>query len=234
MRGFACPRASLVAASGLLAAASASLAACSRSSDGAGAPLIWMVDDLVRVGGHRATAWGAPQVADTDRGRAVCFDGKRDGLVVGANPVEGLAAFTVEVLFRPDAGGEAAARFLHISEDGSESRAMMETRTTTEGRWYLDTFLHGGTEKLALARPDAQHAAGTWYWAALSYADRQMRHYVNGVLESSGPVTWRPLSRGQTSIGVRLNQVSWFKGCVRELRVSPAALAPARLQRTTT
>ena len=108
---------------------------------------------------------------------------------------------------------------------------MLETRTTPEGRWYLDTFLHGGAEKLALARSDALHDAGTWSWAALSYADRQMRHYVNGVLEASGPVAFSPLSRGQTSIGVRLNQVSWFKGCVRELRISPAALPSERLQR---
>lgn len=231
MIGSSCSRPPLLAASAWLAATSASLAACSRSPDAAGAPLIWMVDDLARVGGHRTTVWGAPRITDTDRGRAVCFDGKRDGLLVGANPIEGLAAFTVEVLFRPDPGGEAAARFLHISEDRSEDRAMIETRTTPEGTWYLDTFLHGGSEKLALARTDARHAAGIWYWAALSYADRRMRHYVNGVLEASGPVAFDPLARGQTSIGVRLNQVSWFKGCVRELRISPAALPAERLHR---
>lgn len=225
-------RASLVVATAWLVAAWASLAACSRPHDAAGgAPRIWMLDDLRRVGGHRATAWGAPQLTDTDRGRAVCFDGKRDGLVVGASPIEGLAAFTVEVLFRPDAGGEAAARFLHISEEKSEDRAMIETRTTSEGRWYLDTFLHGGAEKLALARSDARHDPGIWYWAALSYADGQMRHYVNGALEASGPVAFGPLSRGQTAIGMRLNQVSWFKGCVHELRISPAALPSQLLQR---
>jgi hypothetical protein len=225
-----CPVVGCVA---LLAAVSASTlpAACSRSHDSAGAPLIWMMDDIGRVGGHRTTVWGAPKATDTDRGRAMCFDGKQDGVVVGVNPIAGLAAFTVEVLFRPDADGEPAARFLHISEDQSDDRAMIETRTTPEGRWYLDTFLHRGADKLALARTDAQHAAGSWYWAALTYGDRQMRHYVNGVLEASGPVLFGPLSRGQTSLGVRLNRVSWFKGCIREVRVSAAALPSERLQK---
>ena len=190
-----------------------------------------MLDDLTRVGGLHTTVWGAPQVTSTDRGRAVCFDGQRDGMVVGGNPIEGLAAFTVEVLFRPEAGGEAATRFVHIAEAHSENRAMIETRTTPDGRWYLDTFLHGASAKLTLARADAPHAAGSWYWVALTYADGQMRHYVNGVLEASGSVAFGPLSRGQTSIGVRLNQISWFKGCVRQLRISPAALPAARLQR---
>jgi len=227
-----CSPASLVAAAAWLAAAAASLVGCSRSSSEApGAARIWMVDDLTRLGGQRTTVWGAPQVADTERGRAVCFDGQRDGLVVGANPIEGLAAFTIEVLFRPDAGGEAATRFVHIAEEHGENRALIETRATPDGRWYLDTFLHGAAGKLTLARADTAHVAGAWYWAALSYADRQMRHYVNGVLEASGSVAFGPLGPGQTSLGVRLNQISWFKGCVRELRVSPAALPAARLQR---
>jgi hypothetical protein len=217
-------------ASALLTVACAWLAACSRPHDVAGAPQIWMVDGTGRVGGHRATVWGAPKVTDTDRGRAVCFDGKQDGLVVDANPIAGLAAFTLELLFRPDADGEPAARVLHISEEESEDRAMIETRMTGERRWYLDTFLHHGADSLALAQTDAQHAAGRWYWAALTYADRQMRHYVNGVLEASGPVVFGPLSRGRTSLGVRLNRVSWFKGCVRELRIWPAALPSGQLQ----
>src|SRR6266700_2101099 len=83
-----------------------------------GAPVIWMVDGVGRVGGHPTTPWGTPRATDTDHGRAVCFDGERDGLLVDANPVEGLAAFTIEVLFRPDAGGQAAERFVHISENG--------------------------------------------------------------------------------------------------------------------
>jgi hypothetical protein len=58
-----------------------------------------------------------------------------------------------------------------------------------------------------------------------------MRHYVNGVLEASGRVAFGPLAPGRTSIGARMNQVSWFKGCVRELRIAAMALPSERLQR---
>ena len=36
---------------------------------------------------------------------------------------------------------------------------------------------------------------------------------------------------GRTSLGVRLNQVFWFKGAIREVRIHPAALDAAALQR---
>ena len=35
---------------------------------------------------------------------------------------------------------------------------------------------------------------------------------------------------GQTSLGVRLNRVFWFKGDVREVRFTPAALGEEALQ----
>src|SRR5882724_4525130 len=216
-------RDSIVGACALLAGACAQLGACTRSR-------VWIVDDLARVGGHATEVMGAPKAIDTERGRAVCFDGTRDGLVVGANPIAGLAAFTVEVLFRPDMSSAPAARVVHIAEDDSEDRALIETRTSTADRWFLDTFLKAGTDKLTLAQSHAEHAAGTWYWVALTYGDQQMRHYVNGALEASGAVAFRSLARGHTSLGMRMNHVSWFKGCVRELRISPVALPPERLQ----
>jgi hypothetical protein len=204
-----------------------SLTACSHRP----APVIWTVDGTTSIGGHVPTVWGAPKMMDTKRGRAVCFDGKEDGLLVGKNPIEGLAEFTVEVLFRPDADGPPEQRFVHIAEDAGEDRAMIETRVTPKGTWYLDTFLHKGAESLALIEPSKEHPGDDWYWAALTYRERQMRHFVNAVEEGSGNLTFAPLGRGRMSLGVRQNQVYWFKGCIRELRVTPAALPPDRLQR---
>jgi hypothetical protein len=42
-------------------------------------------------------------------------------------------------------------------------------------------------------------------------------------------VPFEPLCAGRASLGVRLNRVSWFKGCLRELRVTPSALPVAEL-----
>jgi hypothetical protein len=58
-----------------------------------------------------------------------------------------------------------------------------------------------------------------------------MSHYVNGVLELEGVVAFAPMSAGRTSIGVRQNRVSWFKGAISEVRFTPAALPATRLRR---
>ena len=41
--------------------------------------------------------------------------------------------------------------------------------------------------------------------------------------ELSGPTTFVPLRGGRTSLGVRQNRVSWFKGRIHSIRVSPRA-----------
>ncbi|MEJ2546077.1 MAG: T9SS type A sorting domain-containing protein [Calditrichaceae bacterium] len=53
-----------------------------------------------------------------------------------------------------------------------------------------------------------------------------MSHYVNGIFEMSGNVEYSKMNSGQTSIGVRLNQRSWFKGAIRSLRVTRRVLEP--------
>jgi hypothetical protein len=118
-----------------------------------------------------------------------------------------------------------------VQEQATESRALVELRSVAEN-WYLDTYLHAPTSQLTLITPGNLHPNGKWYWAALCYDGVTMRHCVNGVEEAKGPVTFAPLGAGRTSLGVRQNQVSWFRGRLRELRVSPVALLNADLQRT--
>jgi hypothetical protein len=204
------------------------VAACSKAPTGA---VVWTVENTATIGGHPVTVVGAPKISDTEHGRAVCFNGVDEGLVVEANPLAGLAEFTLEVLFKPEPGGAPEQRFVHMAEDGSENRALVELRMAPEGPWYLDTYLHKDDAKLALVRPETKHAAGTWYWAALTYRDGHMRHFVNGVEEAAGAVRMAPLGGGKTSIGVRLNRVSWFRGCIREVRVTETALGRERLQK---
>src|SRR5262245_60639011 len=91
-------------------------------------PVVWNIDNLESIGGHRVTVVGKPRVIETDRGKAIEFDGREDGIFVAANPLAGLREFTVEVIFRPAAGGPKEQRFLHFQPDGSEDRALFETR----------------------------------------------------------------------------------------------------------
>ncbi len=62
--------------------------------------------------------------------------------------------------------------------------------------------------------------------AALVHDGREMAHYVDGQREASGPLAFRPLGPGRTSIGVRQNRVSWFRGRIRAIRFLPEAVVP--------
>jgi len=187
---------------------------------------VWKVDNRESIGGHDTIVLGLPEVIKTEYGRAVAFSGDGDGLVVDALPLAGAKKFTLEIIFRPDPDGLREQRFLHLQQDDSESRILIETRLTDDDRWYLDTYIHTDKGSKPLYEPDQTHAVGRWYNATLVYDGRQMRHYVNRVLESSAELEFSPLKEGKTSIGVRMNRVFWFKGAVSKVRFTRRALPP--------
>lgn len=191
--------------------------------------VIWKIDNLKKIGGNNVEVLGNPQIIKTDKGKAILFDGTKDGIVISANPVQGWREFTIEATFRPDAGGAAEQRWFHI-EDGenTESRALLETRLVGN-EWFVDTFIKSGENRLPLFAEKFKHPLGNWFTVALVFDGKEMRHYVNGVLEMSGALTINPLGKGKTSIGVRMNKVYWFKGAVREARFTNRALLPNEL-----
>jgi hypothetical protein len=193
-------------------------------------PVVWTLDSAASIAGLQPTMLGAPRFADTGVGPAACFNGKDDGLIFPVNPIAGWAQFTIEVLFRPDADGQEAQRFMHL-QDERESRALLEIRLTPDGQWSLDTFLRSAEPGLPLLDRAKLHPAGRWYWVALVYDGKKEAHFVDGTKEMEGDVAFAPMTRGQTSLGVRLNRVFWFKGGIREVRFSPQALGPTQLQR---
>jgi hypothetical protein len=190
-------------------------------------PVIWRLDGTARVGGHVAEVLGAPRVT----AGATFFNGTSDGLLVPANPLAGLAQFTIEVLFQPAADGPAEQRFLHV-QDGPGTRALIETRVAG-GTWALDTFLANPATgaRCALLDPARRHPADRWTWVALVYDGRRMTHYIDGVKELEGEVAFPPMAAGQVSLGVRQNRVYWFKGGIREVRWHATALKAGELQR---
>src|SRR6266850_2614079 len=184
----------------------------------------WKIDNLNEIGGQPVTVMGNPQLIAAPA--AVLFDGIDDGLVVKTNPIAGARAFTLEAIFRPDANGSKEQRWFHIQQDNSENRVLLETRLVGD-QWFLDTYIRSGESNRALFAENFKHRVGVWYHIALVFDGTEMRHYVDGKLEMSGPLSIAPLEQGQTSIGVRLNRVFWFKGAVRTARFTARALAPA-------
>jgi len=181
-----------------------------------------MVDTVTQqaAGGAR-TAAGGP---------ALQFNGRNDGLILPANPLRGFSRFTIEILFRPDAGGLSAQRLVHI-QDERESRIMIETRLIGAKSWSLDTFLRSGDNSRPLLDRKKLHPTGAWAWVALVYDGKTMSDYVDGVKELAGPVNFVPTAEGRMSLGVRRNRVYWYKGSIKEVRFSPVPLKPADLRR---
>jgi PelA/Pel-15E family pectate lyase len=200
----------------------------------AGTPVTWRIDDTSAIGGHRVFVEGAPRVVATSRGNVIEFNGRSDGLVVDANPLRGLTAFTIEAEFAPAASGavgQTEQRFLHIEESDTGNRALLEIRDLGRGLWTLDTYLKSGAAGVTLIDRERVHPQGRWHVASLVYDGATMTHYVDGRKEASAGALFVPLASGRTAIGMRLNRVSWFKGQVRQIRITPRALAPDRLLR---
>jgi hypothetical protein len=203
------------------------------STGSGGAPERWIIDNTTSIHGNAPMmVHGSPQLMTSPQGDALCFDGD-DAVVLNVNPVQGLAAFTVEVFMRIDGVTNAAfnqPRYLHV-ETGDASRLTMEARVT-DTNWYLDTFLlSSGGQSHTLVDAAKVHPVGQWTWTALTYDGDQMRHFVDGVEDANGTVTIPALGAGKMSLGVRQNLVNWFQGCIREVRVTATALSPAQLQR---
>ena len=189
--------------------------------DARGQEIVWRFDNLRTIGGHSVTVVGTPRVVDTDRGKAVEFNGATDGLFFEVNPLAGLKQFTVEVEFQPAADGPEEQRFVHFQEANTENRALVELRILPGGSWCLDTYLRYNQAERTLIDRAAAHPSAQWHTATLTFDGQTMKHYVDGKTEQSGGVAFQPLAAGRTSVGVRQNRVFWFKGRIRQIRVIP-------------
>jgi hypothetical protein len=167
---------------------------------------------------------GNPEVVECPYGKAIRFNGVGDGIFIAENPVLNYKSFTIEVIFRPDSEGPVEQRFIHIGEPAGD-RLLIETRTSSEGQWYLDTFILSGQNQKALIDTSLLHPGGQWYHVALTLdQDGLMSNYVNGKFEMNGTLEFKPFTSGQISIGVRQNRVSWFKGDIYRIRISNGVL----------
>jgi hypothetical protein len=195
---------------------------------------VWTFETLDRIGHHVVTRSGSPDIVDDKYGRSICFQGEPDAALLDVNPIAGWEKFTIEALIKPRSAGAAEQRFLHV-EDVRASRLLLELRIVSPKEWALDTFLFDSPEsRLTLLDRKNTHTTDEWHWVALTYDGEKMAHYVDGVRELEGALAFRPMSKGRMSLGVRLNKVSWYEGCIREIRFAPRALSVSELQKPRT
>lgn len=187
----------------------------------------WNFTRLDLIGGHKTTLVGSPRLKEAIQEKVVEFDGQ-SAIFLNANPLAGMEQFTAEIVFQPYAGGAKEQRFLHFQEEGSDNRLLFEIRLMGDNRWFLDTFIKSGQGNYTLFAEKSPHELGPWYHAAVVMDGKTMRHFVNGVEELSTPITFSPQKDGRSSIGVRINQVSWYKGGVKRIRITPGVLPPEK------
>jgi hypothetical protein len=201
----------------------ASLACCAAQDT-----VTWRFDNPRSIGGHAAAVEGQPRIIETAKGRAIEFNGVADAIFLDVHPLADAAAFTWEVVFRPDRGGKAEQRFFHLQENGTQNRMLFEIRVTGD-RWYLDSFMFSPTAEKALMDRTKLHPLGEWHAVAMTYDGKWFRNYVNGVEQNAAEVRLTPNRAGRTSIGVRINRIDYFKGAIRESRFTRRALTPAEM-----
>jgi hypothetical protein len=197
---------------------------------------VWRFDNLDRIGGYPVTVVGHPRVVATPIGKAIAFGGVEDAIYLDVHPLAGAAAFTWEVIFRPDPGGAPEQRFFHLSvldpKTGKDTpdRMLFEIRVI-DSRWCLDSFALSGTASKALIDRGKLHSLGAWHHAALVYDGGRLSNYVDGEMQGSAEVRLAPQGPGHCSIGVRIDRRDYFKGAVFEARMTRRALSTAEFLR---
>ena len=189
----------------------------------------WTFDRLDRIGGHATEIFGDPRVIDTPHGKAIEFDGDDDAILLDIHPLADAETFTWEAVFRPD-GDAVEQRWFHLNENPAtgadgENRMLFEIRAIDE-QWCLDAYVQSGDASKALLDRSRLQPLGDWYHVAAVYDGREFRSYVNGKLDGAAELRLAPQGAGRTSVGMRINQVHFFKGAVRQARFTRRALAP--------
>jgi hypothetical protein len=174
---------------------------------------------------QRITVVGNPAIICCPFGKAVLFDGQRDAIELDTNLLVNMRQFSIEVIMRPDSNGQREQRFLHFGEVRDE-RVMIETRLTKDDQWYLDTYMKSGPNSRTLVDSTKLHPLNHWYHIAFIVDNGLMQAYVNGNKELEGQIPFSPFTKGQTSVGVRLNKVNWYKGAIYKIKITPSKLEP--------
>ncbi|MEN3323165.1 LamG domain-containing protein [Mariniflexile soesokkakense] len=185
----------------------------------------WLSAKMLNENSKEIEISGHPQIAHSPYGEAVLFNGVDDAFFLDENPLKSLKEFTVEMIFNPSIDGDFEQRVVHIGEV-SGNRMLLEIRAI-DGNWYFDGFVASGEHKLALIDEELIHPLGQWYHVALVVTKNSLSTYVNGNLELTEPFSFNnPIETGQSSVGVRLNKRSWFKGHIYKIRVTSKQLKP--------
>lgn len=184
----------------------------------------WVVSSLLKSDLSNAQINGNPTIINSSFGEVVYFNGVDDALLLNEIPINNAKVFTLEMIFKPDENAPFEQRILHIGEIKGD-RLLLEIRAVNTN-WYFDGFVASGKNKLALIDDKLIHPLCKWYHVALVVTPNSLTTYVNGIKELHENYSFKPINNGKTSIGVRMNKVSWFKGTIYKIKITPKQLKP--------
>ncbi|MFV8341951.1 LamG-like jellyroll fold domain-containing protein [Flavobacterium sp. XS2P39] len=184
----------------------------------------WILANLLREKSSAIEISGKPQIINSPYGEAVSFNGIDDAFLLNEMPLNSLQEFTVEMIFKPEINAPFEQRILHIGEI-KKDRMLLEIRAV-DSNWYFDAFAVSGTNKKTLVEEKLIHPLGQWHHVAFVITPKSLTTYVNGKQELQEEFSFLPIGTGQTSIEVRLNKVSWFKGAIYKIRITPKQNKP--------
>jgi hypothetical protein len=165
-----------------------------------------------------------PKSVDCKYGKAVLFNGSTDGIFLDQMPLAAMDQFTIEMILCPYSGGNFEQRFFHCGAV-KDSRVLLELRSTPAG-WYFDAFVKSGLQQKTLIEPTLLHPLDQYAHVAFAVKDGYQATYINGKKELESSIGFAPFTGGITSIGVRQNEQSWFRGEIHKIRISPEVLTP--------
>jgi len=140
----------------------------------------------------------------------------------------------IEALVFVENGGSEKQKVIHIQDDKG-TRVIIEMTQYPGGLWAFEAgtkaYIDGQPVESYLYDKGRRNATDAWYWLAVTWDGKQMSGYINGQMVRSLPVKTLPLrSACLTGIGVRITKTDAFRGKIREIRLTPAALSPGNLQ----
>lgn len=184
----------------------------------------WFPGQMLQTPGKDIKLVGKPELVACQYGQAVAFNGISDGIFLDQMPLAGLKKFTIEILLCPAKGGKFEQRYFHCGEVNG-SRVMLELRST-DTTWYLDAFFKSGDQSKPLIEPTLTHPLDQWAHVAYVIDHHRQQTFVNGRKELESNLGFQPFEGGKTSLGVRQNELSWFKGAIYRIRITPKTLKP--------
>ena len=190
---------------------------------------VWILSDFIENPQKGITVTGKPEIVKYGKKNSVAFNGTDDAIFLEKMPLAGLEQFTIEMIYNPFSGGNFEQRFLHCGEANGD-RVLLELRSTPGG-WYFDAFIKIGDNGVTLIEPTLLHPHDQWYHIAYVIDKGRLETWINGKKELEGSLAITPVNSGITSIGVRQNKVSWFKGAIYKIRITPKALGPDKFMK---